>query len=82
MSGGTGEFESSSEDEVLVPITVTRLASGYSTDPTHPALYPCQTIRISTATTSIVVTVAGFNTQLEDRDLINFAREILNTVSR
>ena len=82
MSGGTGELESSSDDEVLVPITVTRRAPGYSLDPAHPAFYPCQTVVVSTASTSIVITVAGFNVHLEDRAIINIAREIINTASR
>ena len=78
MSAGTGECESSSEGEVLVPITVERLPAGVSSDPNHPPNYPTQSVRISTSSTSIVIVVSGFNTSLTDQNLINIAREILS----
>lgn len=83
MSGGTGELETSeSEADIRVPITVERYPNGISNDPAHPANYPTQSIRVSTPSTSIVVVIAGHNTQLSDTAIVNIAREILYSVRR
>jgi len=81
MSGGTGAPDTSeSESEILVPITIERYPAGVSNDPTHPPNYPTQSIRVSTSSTSIVIVVAGHNTQLTDTAIVNIARELLYNV--
>ena len=81
-AAGTGELESSdSEGGLQVPVFAERLSTIASTNPNHPANYPVQRIRVFTASTSILIEVAGFNVQLTDQNLLSIAREILNDPS-
>lgn len=80
MSGGTGEFESSDEEDgVRVPIVIERLATVASTNALHPPNYPVQSLNVSTATVTVIIQVAGINTTLTNENLLAIARELINS---
>ena len=81
MEAGTGGVDdnSDSESDLLEQLTVTLLPVTVSIDPNLPANYPVQSLHISTPTSTLTVSISGFNVNFDERALLRFAAELVRS---